>query len=234
MQGIKISLNYVGTRLDIALIQILGYVDTTTCQEVTKVIQELIGKKQYQIVSDLGSVTYISSAGWGVFVGELKNIREKGGDLKIVRMSPEVLEVFEMLEFNRILNYYESIEEAINEFDIIRGIDITKMEGYVKQPPVHKTTDSVKPSHKASVDRKGHAATVEMLPPKIPVADLPLIEKVKLIVVENPTWGTRTIRKQLHTEKYGSVRMGWFRTRSLLSKLDLETREKRYRFYRSR
>ena len=128
MQGIKIALNYVGARMDIALLTIIGYVDTTTCHELTKTIQDLIKQNFFQIIADLGGVTYVSSAGWGVFVGEIKNIRDRGGDLKIVQMSPEVFEVFEMLEFNKVLNYYDSIEEAIDEFDIIRGIDITRIE----------------------------------------------------------------------------------------------------------
>jgi len=150
MQGIKISVNYVGARFDIALITVLGYVDTTTCQELAKVFENIIKQKQYLIVADLGGVTYISSAGWGVFVSEIKNIQDRGGDLKIVQMSHEVFEVFEMLEFNKILNYYDSIEEAIDEFDIIRGIDISNNEVGLKPPIKKETSDfsNIKAAHK--------------------------------------------------------------------------------------
>ena len=115
MQGIKIGIQKVGAQFDICLLNISGYVDTTTCQELSQIIQELIQEKHFHIIGDLGGVTYISSAGWGVFMGEIKGIREKGGDIKVVHMNPEVFEVFEMLEFNRILNYYDSVEEAIND-----------------------------------------------------------------------------------------------------------------------
>jgi anti-sigma B factor antagonist len=234
MQGIKLSINYVGSRLDIALISIIGYVDTTTCQELAKLIQNLIKQKRFQIVADLGGVSYISSAGWGVFVGEIKNIRDQGGDFKIVQMNSEVFEVFEMLEFNRILNYYDSIEEAINEFDIIRGIDITKMDEGARQAQ----KKSMKPLHypRASVAAASKKRGGSTLPAgNAPVIkDLPLVEKIKMIVIENPFINTRKICKELKKRKYGSVGLGWFRARSILKQLNLENKVKRFRFYRSR
>jgi anti-sigma B factor antagonist len=234
MQGIKVSVNYVGARLDIALITVMGYVDTTTCQELAKIIQDLLKQKRYLIVTDLGGVTYISSAGWGVFVGEIKNIRDYGGDLKIVQMNPEVFEVFEMLEFNRVLNYYESIEEAINEFDIIRGIDITRVEGGKKQTIQKSTVHLQNPRPAVAKSPQETSAATLASPKSVSYKDYPLMEKVKMIVVENPFWGIWGICRQLRTEKYGHVRVGLPKMRSILKKLDLETKEKRYRFYRSR
>lgn len=234
MQGIKLSVNYVGSRLDIALISIIGYVDTTTCQELAKLIQNLIKQKRYQIVADLGGVSYISSAGWGVFVGEIKNIRDQGGDLKIVQMNSEVFEVFEMLEFNRILNYYDSIEEAINEFDIIRGIDITKLDEGAREAQKKQASSVHYP--RASVKSASHKRSGSIPAAGDPpiVKDLPLVEKIKMIVIENPFFNTSKICKELKTKKYGSVGLNWWRARSLLKQLNLENRGKRYRFYRSR
>ena len=233
MQGIKISVNYVGARLDIALITILGYVDTTTCRELTKVIQDLTEQKHYQIIADLGGVTYVSSAGWGVFVGEIKNIRERGGDLKIVQMTSEVFEVFEMLEFDRILNYYDSIEEAIDEFDILRGIDITKVHDAPEKLKKSKTNVQYPQYPVAAGGQSKRPDEYDSQSP-ISLKDFPLVEKIKRIVIENPFLGVNGIRRELNTEKYGFVRVGWFRMRSLLKKLNLESKEKRYRFYRSR
>lgn len=232
MQGIKVAVKTVGARLDVTLITVLGYVDTTTCHELTKLIQELIDQRNVQIIADLGGVTYISSAGWGVFVGEIKNIRDSGGDLKIVQMTPEVLEVFEMLEFNKILNTYDTIEEAINEFDIIRGIDVSRLRE--TKPKAEKSRATPYPRAAISTDdRKGTPESYTMKP-HVSLKDLPLLEKIKRIVVENPFWGTGAIRRRLRSEKYGAVRIGIVKLYSILRQLNLETREKRYRFYRSR
>jgi anti-sigma B factor antagonist len=233
MQGIQIQIFQVGARLDLSLITVSGYIDTTTCPEMAGIIQDLMRQKKVQIIVDLGRVTYISSAGWGVFVGEIKNIREQGGDLKFVRMVPEVAEVFEMLEFHKILNTYESVEEAVDEFDLLRGIDITETE---RQNPKSPTRPPIpisieKPPVAPGLQGKRTAADAE---DELSYKDFPVVERIKKIVIENPMAGLMEIRRRLGTEKYGYVRIGPLRLFSLLRTLNLETREKRHRFYRSR
>jgi len=228
MQGIRMTKNFVGARLDIALLSVIGYVDTTTCYELTRVIKELIRQKRYQIIADLGGVTYISSAGWGAFVGEIRNIRDLGGDLKLVQMTQEVYEIFEMLEFNKILNTYDSLEEAIDEFDLIRGIDISKVE-----PKVQQTAIEI-PSGQALTSGNVQEVHYVSPPTQLTVSDYPLAEKVKLAVLDNPLAKNKEILRKLRSDQFGKVRIGRFRLRSVLKQLSLDTKEKRYRFYRSR
>jgi len=188
------------------------------------------------MIADLGGVSYISSAGWGVFVSEIKNIRDQGGDFKIVQMNPEVFEVFEMLEFNRILNYYESIEEAINEFDIIRGIDITSIEKSIDKNKTESTAPasavSFNPPLAISTNHNKNAGQLSKR--RIPAKDFPIVEKIKMIVIENPFMKTRNVCRELNTEQYGFVRIRRLKMRKILKELNLENKEKRYRFYRSR
>ncbi|MBN2417661.1 STAS domain-containing protein [bacterium] len=231
MQGIKLSLNRVGAHGDITLLSIVGYIDTTTSKELTRTIQELIKKKHYQIVADLGGVSYISSAGWGVFMGEIKNILEKGGDLKIVQMTAEVFEVFEMLEFNRILNYYDTVEEAIDEFDILRGINLSESKPLQQAVDLQGSGGDASP---ASGNAAPGRANLRKYSIAIDTQEVPIVEKIKRIVIDNPLGSTRLIQQQLNTEEYGFNKIGWFKVRSMLKDLNLETKEKRYRFYRSR
>jgi anti-sigma B factor antagonist len=65
----------------------------------------------FNIIIDSSNVDYISSAGWGIFISEIKGIREKGGDLKLVRMIPDVYKVFELLEFHYIIKAFDTIEK---------------------------------------------------------------------------------------------------------------------------
>ncbi|MDD4856681.1 MAG: STAS domain-containing protein, partial [Candidatus Krumholzibacteria bacterium] len=77
---------------------------------------ELVASNSVRIVADLGGVNYISSAGWGIFVGEIKGIRQRNGDIKLAAMHPDVREVFDLLEFNTLLMPYGSTEEALSVF----------------------------------------------------------------------------------------------------------------------
>lgn len=240
MQGIELALNKIGTRGDIALVKIKGYIDTTTSSEVSSKLTELINDGTCQLIIDMGGVNYVSSAGWGAFVGEIRTIRENGGDLKIVQMTPDVFEVFEMLEFNRILDYYETIEEAVNDFDISIGLDITKSRQQHQPEMTPENVEVSVPSPKAlakpaskSGERKAKSR-FSFTKAKVNEATLPLVEKIKLLVVENPNDGVRQLKKKLHSQRFGFESVGFFKIRDILKKYNLETKEKRYRYYRSR
>lgn len=240
MQGIEVAQSKIGARGDIALVKIRGYIDTTTSSEVSIRLNKLISEDNYLIIVDMGGVNYVSSAGWGVFVGEIRRIRENGGDLKIVQMTPDVYEVFEMLEFNRILEYYDNIEEAVNDFDICIGLDITKSiqhqsteapaDSAVASLPLSRTVASVS-SSKSDQKTKSRQPFTK---PKINESTLPLVEKIKILVVENPNDGAWQIRKKLNCQRFGFENVGFLKIRDILKKYNMETKEKRYRFYRSR
>lgn len=240
MEGIEISVTKVGTRRDIALFRVKGYIDTQTCADMLTQITSVLRQGNYHLIVDMGQVNYISSAGWGVFVGEIKGIRENGGDLKIVEMTPEVHDVFEMLEFNRILDAYDSLEEAIDDFDLSIGLDLTRSVAQ-SYSPADLTTGEVAvldPPKSASRMREAEGPRTKsrsgFTKSKIDERVLPLSEKVKVIIIENPSLGIRKIVQALNTERFGFVKMSWWKLYQLLRKLNLDTQEKRYRFYRSR
>jgi anti-sigma B factor antagonist len=116
MNDINISFIKPEDNPDVSVISVKGYVDTTTSTELEESLKRLLNKGQYDIVIDLGNVNYISSAGWGIFISEIKEIRENGGDLKLAAMIGDVYEVFELLEFQTILESFDTVEEAVGSF----------------------------------------------------------------------------------------------------------------------
>jgi anti-anti-sigma factor len=241
MEGIQISLSKVGARRDIALFRVKGYIDTQTCSEMSRQMTAVLKLGIFHLIVDMGQVNYVSSAGWGVFVGEIKGIRENGGDLKLVQMMPEVFDVFEMLEFNRILECYDSIEEAIDDFDLSIGLDITK--SVIQAFPTgdngsHAVAVTPPPVNRAATGRDGESSRLKSRPaftkPKIDEHALPFAEKIKAIVIGNPTLGAWKIRQELNTARFGFTKASWWRVYQTLRALNLTTKEQRYRFYRSR
>ncbi len=101
---------------DISVISVGGFIDTTTSGELEESLKRLLKQGQFNIVVDLGGVNYISSAGWGIFISEIKEIRQNGGDLKLAAMIGDVYEVFELLEFQTILEAFDSVQEAVESF----------------------------------------------------------------------------------------------------------------------
>jgi len=244
MEGIEISQTKVGTRRDIALLAVKGYVDTMTCSILLNKIIENLNQGSLHVIIDMGQVNYVSSAGWGVFVGEIKGIRERGGDLKLVQMTPEVIDVFEMLEFNRILNHYDSLEEAINDFDISIGLDITKSVKRSYAESEAAATAAVeneadlkqvfRPQRSTPQETGGSKSFGKSARKPVDKKLLPLNEKIKQAVVENPNRGAWAIKKALSSPAYGNTNIGFFKVRNILKELNLENKDKRFRYYRSR
>jgi len=228
MEGIQVSTEVAGSRNHISIIKVGGYIDTTTSSELERALDALLKQGRFYIVVDLGNVDYISSAGWGIFISEIKSIRENGGDLKLVRMVPDVYEIFELLEFHHILDVYDKVEEAVNKFETSEaaGESVAKEITLPKPEPVAQ-----EPSHAQgqTVAKEAQAEVAEQTG-QVEIADMSLPDKIKHIVKENPEYGSRKIKKELNTARYGYIKMGWFGVRSELAKLKLNNRNRRYDF----
>ena len=115
MENISVNVSEHPQNKDITLLSVKGFIDTTTAPEFEKKFLSLLGEKKFKLVVDLKDVNYISSAGWGIFISEIKRIRNQKGDLVLVGMNPEVSEVFELLEFNTILKSFPNVEAAVKK-----------------------------------------------------------------------------------------------------------------------
>jgi anti-sigma B factor antagonist len=224
MEGIQVSVDKAGANQQISIIKVGGYIDTTTSAELEHALTSLLKSNRHNIIIDLGNVDYISSAGWGIFISEIKGIREKSGDLKLARMIPDVYEVFELLEFHYILRAFDTLEEAISDFD-------------------HGGAPSVSLPVKDRESRDEHVQVASKTEPRVVHTDgnfkpreepeLETIEeKLRKIIVENPDSGTFQIIRTLNTARYGNIKLGWFDMRRYLKQLNLDSKKKRMAFFK--
>jgi anti-anti-sigma factor len=116
MEKLIISEDRTGSAAPVSVLTLKGTIETTNASGLEETLARIMDERCYRIVVDLGAVTYISSAGWGIFISEIKRIRRNGGDIKLVAMSPEVREVFDLLEFGNILKPFERTEDALRDF----------------------------------------------------------------------------------------------------------------------
>ena len=129
MERLIISEERTGADNSLTLLTLSGTIETTNASGLEETLERIINDKCYRIVVDLGSVKYISSAGWGIFISEIKRIRRNEGDIKLAAMTPEVREVFELLEFNSILKPFDDKESAVSDFSVSERADTSDGEG---------------------------------------------------------------------------------------------------------
>ncbi len=280
MEKLQIDSKFADQSGEIMVVELGGHVDQSNSYQLEKLFDNIIESGCYRVIVDFSKVYYMSSAGWGVFVGEIKRFRDKGGDIKLANMNPEIYEVFQMLEFYHILEDYPSVEAAAASFKkeqeeidmVIEEIEETEKPTEAPaetQEPVEETVEEIdlneisvssetiasdetgeddkKKKDKASATgttstplastEYGKDTFHEFVPPvlktEVKLADLPLPEKVKRVVAQNPLIGIFGIRKILRHEHFGNTKIGIFKLYKLLRDLDLDTKAKRYRFYRS-
>jgi anti-anti-sigma factor len=116
MASLQIDISYSGKKRDIAIISAKGFIDTITVKELEEKILSQLAIDKYRFVVDMRKISYVNSSGWGVFLREIKEIRDHGGDLVLARMSPDVFDVYEKMEFSEILKAFDTLDEAIESF----------------------------------------------------------------------------------------------------------------------
>jgi anti-anti-sigma factor len=233
MENIKISLDASGIDGEISIVRVDGVIDTMTATELEKVMNSLLGQKRFNIVIDLGGVDYISSAGWGIFISNIREIRQNEGDIKLARMVPNVHEIFELLEFDSILNCFDNVEKAKQDFNF----ESVASGGNGESSDL---SVSAKLREAGSATTVATAATVvadevksRSETPRHPDADLNIESRVLALVKEDPFYTISEMKKIINSEDGIDGKVGWWKVRSILSKNDLKSKKKRFRYSRT-
>jgi anti-sigma B factor antagonist len=101
---------------DISVISLEGFVDAHTAPEFERAIQSEIDAGRMRLIVDCAKLSYISSAGLGVFMSFVEEVREMGGDIKISGLVPKVRSTFEILGFNDLYDIVEDVPAAVQKF----------------------------------------------------------------------------------------------------------------------
>jgi anti-sigma B factor antagonist len=104
------------TRESVSVIDLNGYLDAHTAPELEKTFQHHLECSLYNIVVNFRNLSYISSAGLGVLMQFIEDIRKHAGDIKLTNMSNRVYNVFDLLGFPMLYEIFSEEEEAVQRF----------------------------------------------------------------------------------------------------------------------
>ena len=97
---------------DARLFQLSGDLDTKGALVVEDLIEQLLEDNWLKVILDFNKVTFVSSAGVGVLLGLVSTLREKGGDVFFINLTPKVKSVFGLLnldDYFKVLDANEAI-----------------------------------------------------------------------------------------------------------------------------
>ncbi len=220
MANLSISLSESGKR-KVSEIRVDGVIDTTTSPELEETIDSLFNRGRYQIILDLAGVDYISSAGWGVLISRIRDIRDNKGDILLAGMVPKVLEVYELLEFDSVLKHFDSIDSARSSLGVTEESTPLKK----KEPQINRLEiiENV-------VSNNGDSTETES---RLEVSGES--ENTRLIgaILHDPFQTIGELADQINIDS-DTTRVGWWRVFNLLRKNKLLSKRSRFKLTRQK
>jgi len=203
---LTISESRAGSAL-VAICSIQGFLDQTNADDFQSQLMSMLDFGVLYFVIDMEHTTLVGSAGWGTIAVAARLIKAAKGRLLICAMKEEIEESFFLLQFNEVIDARKTITDSLSVIsDIIKSGNSD-----VEIPPAD---DTYSPFGEA-------------------YDDLPLPEKIKTIIAQNGSLSFFEIHSLLKQERYGKEKINPFKLYFILRDLNLDTRWKRSRFYRS-
>ncbi|MEW5946036.1 MAG: STAS domain-containing protein [bacterium] len=113
----KIIVRTVG---DVTVIEVHGNLDIQLSQAMKIKLESLIKFGHQKIVVNLKDTNFIDSTGVGSLMYGLKLIDPTVGDLKLTGLAPHHVNVFNVLELDRVFSIFPTEEGAVSSF-LING-----------------------------------------------------------------------------------------------------------------
>jgi anti-anti-sigma factor len=106
----------VESRSQVTVISVSGSVDGTTAGQLVASFREHVQAGSVCIVGDLSGVDYTSSAGLRALLETVKETRQRGGDLRLAAVQPDVLRILDLAGFTKILKLFPDVGAAVASF----------------------------------------------------------------------------------------------------------------------
>jgi anti-sigma B factor antagonist len=100
----------------VAIISVVGSVDTLTAPEVADFLESQLNSGQTRFVLDLSQVDFLSSAGLRVILSSHRKSRDKGGNLRLAAPQPRVGDLLSVTGVYQIVKAFPTVDEAVASF----------------------------------------------------------------------------------------------------------------------
>jgi|SRR6185437_15936256 anti-sigma B factor antagonist len=109
---VTIERTQVGSKV---VLHVAGRMDAENAVQFEDQCESCISDGFTSIVVDLGNLKYVSSMGLGAIVRIAKQLRDKGGELRICCLTGLVRQLFEITRLNHVFPAHDSVESALME-----------------------------------------------------------------------------------------------------------------------
>lgn len=113
--GLQVSIRKSG---DVTILDLQGRstIDAGESELLESHLKKLISNGARKLLLNLAELTQVDSTGLSVMVGTCVSLRRQGGDLRVLRPSGPVLEVFRVLRLQEAISSFEDEAQALASF----------------------------------------------------------------------------------------------------------------------
>ena len=104
---------------DITTLSINGDVDASSSIELDESLGSVVSNGDPKILIDCASLNYISSAGLGVFMSYIEDVKSKDIKMVLYGLNDKVMNVFEILGLDQLLTIVKTKKEAVSKINEI-------------------------------------------------------------------------------------------------------------------
>lgn len=101
----------------VGILEINGRLDAFYAPELKSKFDQLNMKNPF-FVFDMEGCEFVDSTGLGMIVACLKSATSSGGDIRLVHLQDKPKMVFEITRANRIFQFFDTLEAAIDSYEL--------------------------------------------------------------------------------------------------------------------
>jgi anti-sigma B factor antagonist len=105
----------------ITVIELSGQLDAHTAPDFERFLEERVrNEHKANLILDFSHLEYISSAGLGVLMGLIEEVRSQSGDMKLINVPEKIYHVLDLLGFPIVFEVLPQLEDALRSFKKVK------------------------------------------------------------------------------------------------------------------
>lgn len=100
----------------VAVVYPRGFINAHTVAQFEQELNRNVEAGRVQIVINGSGLAYIASAGLGVIMGLIEELRSRGGDIRLTDLNDTVLNIFQVLGFNHLCQVFGTEHDGVQSY----------------------------------------------------------------------------------------------------------------------
>ena len=118
--ALQIDINYRSNEL--CEILLTGSLDTETAPQLEKKLETIWDSVSKELMFNMKELVYVSSAGIRIIAKGCRIMKEKGGNILVISMQPQIQKVFEIVKELPNLRMFKNWEEVDEYLDAMQEL----------------------------------------------------------------------------------------------------------------